>query len=692
MGCAVLAVGSIALVAMSWGADSAGLFSLVGLATALLGALIVRRAGNAVGWFFLTAGAALAVSTFTDAFVIYSLLVRPGPLFGTSAAGWASNVSFPLLAAPLPLIFLVFPTGRIPSSRWRWVVWLWVAALALLLLTLAFRPGPVYSQPVPEGPSVVGQGAEMARGIRIDNPVGISGGEPILGALTQGAVMLLVAVAGISIVSLVLRFRRSRGEERQQLKWLVYVAGLLVVLFAFLAITDAATQDSPKGALQLAESFVWGAFALLFAIGIPAAVVIAVLRYRLYEIDVVINKTLVYGSLAAFITAVYVGIVVGIGALIGAGTSRPNLGLSILATAVVAVAFQPVRERVQRFANRLVYGKRATPYEVLSEFGNRMAGTYAADDVLHRMARTLAEGTGAKEARVWLAESGELKPVANWPHTNGDGHAGTSDADLVVPVSHQGEELGALSITKAPGERLTPAEEKLTTDLASQAGLVLRNVKLIEDLRASRVRLVQAQDEERRRIERNIHDGAQQQLVALNVKLGLAKRLAGDSQKIDSLLQELQGETNQALQDLRDLARGIYPPLLADQGLKTALEAQARKSPVPVTVTSDGIGRYSQDIEAAVYFCVLEALQNVAKYAEATEATVTLSATDAGLSFDVADDGRGFDTSTTVFGSGLQGMADRLSVLGGDIEVQSTPGHGTTVRGRIPTVVKEPVG
>jgi signal transduction histidine kinase len=251
-------------------------------------------------------------------------------------------------------------------------------------------------------------------------------------------------------------------------------------------------------------------------------------------------------------------------------------------------------------------------------------------------------------------------------------------------VTHQGEDLGALSIAKGPGDRLTPGEENLTRDLASQAGLVLRNVKLIEDLKASRVRLVQAQDAERRRIERNIHDGAQQQLVALGVKLGLARRLSSEPTKLEPILNQLQEETNQALQDLRDLARGIYPPLLQDQGLVAALQAQARKSPVPVTVETDSIGRYSQEVEAAVYFCVLEALQNVAKYAAATQAVVRLAAENGVLAFGVRDDGAGFDLEATPRGSGLTNMADRLSALGGELAVRSTPGGGTSVSGRIP--------
>ena len=229
-------------------------------------------------------------------------------------------------------------------------------------------------------------------------------------------------------------------------------------------------------------------------------------------------------------------------------------------------------------------------------------------------------------------------------------------------------------------------------DLAAQAGLVMRNVALteqlldhIEQLRASRQRLVSAQDEERRRLERNLHDGAQQQLVALAVKLRLAEQLSErDPQKVKGLLADLQSETGDALENLRDLARGIYPPLLADKGLVAALESQARKSVVPVTIEANGIGRYPQDAEAAVYFSCLEALQNVAKYASASRATVSLSDGDGRLRFEVTDDGQGFETSTASHGSGLQGIADRLAALDGEFEVRSSPGAGTTVSGTLP--------
>ena len=207
---------------------------------------------------------------------------------------------------------------------------------------------------------------------------------------------------------------------------------------------------------------------------------------------------------------------------------------------------------------------------------------------------------------------------------------------------------------------------------------------LIGDLRASRQRLVAAADEARRGLERNLHDGAQQQLVALRITLGLARQAAASSPEVAQMLAQTEQQAAEAVEELRELAHGIYPPLLADLGLTAALEAQARKAAIPVTVEAPGVGRYPREIEAALYFCVLEALQNIAKYAHASAAHVTLGHDGRCLAFTVEDDGKGFDQATTPAGSGLQGITDRLAALGGTIDITSTPGHGTRVTGQVP--------
>ncbi len=421
----------------------------------------------------------------------------------------------------------------------------------------------------------------------------------------------------------------------------------------------------------------------------------------------VISETIVYGSLAAFIAVTYVVIVAGLGAL-GSGSphpgSRPSLGLSIVATAVVAVAFQPLRERMQRVANRVVYGKRATPYEALSEFAGQIGGAYPTDEVLPRMARIMAEATGADRADVWLRSGQQLRAGASWPPdapppgpvplAGGDAPqaAGTGRVSL---VRHQGEVLGGLSVTKRPGEQLTPAEDKLIGDLAAQVGLILRNVGLTEqlterlaDLRASRLRIVTVQDDQRRRIERDIRDGAQRQLLAIASGLVRAESLAGrDEEQERVLVTQLKADTRETLESLRDLARGVYPPLLADQGLPRAVSAHAGKAPLPVIVDADGVGRYPADIETAVYFCCVEAVQNAARHAPGSTVRIRLRGSAGDISFAVEDNGPGFDRSRArpgPGGGGLQHMADRLAALDGSLEIDAGPGRGTVVTGRIP--------
>ena len=358
------------------------------------------------------------------------------------------------------------------------------------------------------------------------------------------------------------------------------------------------------------------------------------------------------------------------------------------AAALAAVVLQPVRARAGLLADRLVYGRRASPYEVLSEFAGQIAGTDSTEEVLPAMARMVAEATGAERAEVWLESSGAERLETAWPATarppDTPAAAEPDGRTRSFAVQHRGELLGALRVTSSPREPLTPAGERLVSDVAAQAGLVLRNVALIEDLRASRQRIVTAADQARRALERDLHDGAQQQLVALKISLGLVRQVVATSDDTEELLAQAEYLAEEALKDLRELAHGIYPPLLADHGLPAALEAQARKAAIAVTVDAPGISRYPQDVEAAVYFCILEALQNVAKYAQAPTARVTLCQDSQHLTFTVADDGKGFDPATTPIGTGLHGITDRLAAIGGSIGIASAPGHGTRITGQVP--------
>ncbi len=653
---------------------------LFAVLVAPMGALLLRRVPrNPLGWIF--SGLAVGAGALEDfSFIaIHGAYVNHDLYFWTLFAAWITvPLSVACVGTMVVIVPLLFPDGRVESQRsrryarfaWAFLVFATVISGIGTLQVVGVNPIDNTGSPLSENFTAIG------------------------GATTGVAFLGLLILSFISASSLVGRYRRASGGRRRQLGGFA-LAEVLVIVFGFLPHFVSNVLELNELVTAVTNAIFIGSFSLLMV-----AMAVAILRHGLYDIDVFISRTLVYGTLAVFITAVYVAIAVGIGALVGSG-GKPNLALSILATAIVAVGFEPVRERVQKVANRLVYGKRATPYEVLSEFSGRVAETYAADVVLPRMAQVLREGTGAESATVWLRGTSELRPAATSPegiaaYASVPMANGTlpelTDATRAVEVRHQGELLGALSVTKRRGEALTPIEQKLVDDLAHQAGLVLKNVGLsadlqlrLDELRASRQRLVHAQDLERRRLERNLHDGAQQHLVALKVKLGLAEMLLSrDPEKAVATLEQLKGDTDEALETLRDLARGIYPPLLADKGLVVALESQARKATVPVRVEAITVGRYAQDVEATVYFCVLEALQNVQKYAHASHVVICLQDERETLTFEVTDDGSGFDTDATRSGTGLTNMADRVDALGGTLGVRSKRSGGTTVTGTLP--------
>ncbi|HXN58769.1 MAG TPA: ATP-binding protein [Candidatus Angelobacter sp.] len=672
---------------------------LPGPAYATLGALIAAsHPRNAVGWLLAILGLDNAIAFFGSEYAILGLHTAPGSLPAATFVAWFQTwLPYPALWAGMPLFFLLFPNGRLLSNRWKAFAWLAIAVAALQTVVAILTPGPIIGSNQGEGHTFQ----------LVMNPTGVT---QLRGLLQTSEAALRVALPVIALVAfsaLVIRFIRSKGEERQQLKWLAYACGLLVI---------AATPLFGPGGWWANVS--WVIFIVALTIGVPGASAVAILKYRLYDIDPIINKSVVFAALAVFITAVYVGIVVGVGNLLGAA-GQPNLTLSIVATAVVAVAFQPVRDRVQRLANRLVYGKRATPYEVLSQFSERVAGVYSSEDVLPRMATVLGEATGASRADVWIRLGDEIVPAASWPAANGRTPSPlTIDGQLlppvpgvsrIVPVRHQGELLGALSINKRPGEALTPIEEKLLTDLAAQAGLVIRNVRLTvelqarlressaraAELRAARQRLVAAGNIARSQLERNIQAATEPRLLSIAGRIAGARQLMqGDAAVAASVLNELTAEANETLELLRDLARGIYPPLLIDKGPVAALQAYLIKARVPVQLDTDrefATNRFDEQVEGAVYFCCIEALQNVAQHADAAPTVVWLSAMDGRVKFSITDTGPGFQQEKREPGPGLQTMTDRVRALGGSLEVRSAPGAGTTVEGWIPARALEPV-
>jgi signal transduction histidine kinase len=417
-------------------------------------------------------------------------------------------------------------------------------------------------------------------------------------------------------------------------------------------------------------------------------------RHR-YVADVVVLKTIVGLGLALFVAAAYLAIVLGIGAL--PGLDRSDTTLQIVATAAIAVAFQPARLRIQHLANRLVYGKRATPYEVMASFGHRMAEVPNADDVLPDTAETAARGVGATAARVTLELDDGSQRSVTWPPGERLG-----EPTFALPVGHAGEWIGEIAIVKPANEPLRPAERALLEDLARNAGPALHNVLLASDLEAkatelvikneeierSRQRLVTARDAQRRRLERELRDGVGNELSEIRDAIGAdADQLRAEPEVVERSLDELGTRANVALEQLREVARGIFPPLLVDQGLAAALDTLCRKTGPDTRLTVDRsiVGtRFDPASENAVYFCCVQAVQNAQRHAPGASITIGLSVDGDALVFTVRDDGPGFDPAATKAGEGMQILTDRVAALGGTIAVESVPGRGTTVTGRVP--------
>ena len=663
--------------AMSVPDSSAIAIALVGvpiLVYGWLGTRIAERAPeNRIGWLLsgaaLTAAAALAGTAYH----------RFGIVHSTRSLPWARIVHLLDVVVPVPvvgicflIVFLSFPNGRIPSARWRPVVWLGVA-VGVLATVVQLRDNELER---------AGLSPAWARAGLFRDP------------FSEVVAVLAAAVFLLMVASLFARARRLPVEERRP------VRGLLITLLLMAAAIPPVILFGQSDGNWIIAFFTFLVFLLGFLVGIPFSLSVAMLRYGLFDYEVGVRKTiarrvlagailLMTGVVSLLLVAAFLG-----SFLSGAQGRRVSPVVAVSVGIALGMLLMLVGRWTRRFADRVVFGERETPYEVLSQFSGRVGETYSLDDVLPRMAVLLAKGAGAAMARIWLEVDGDLRPIASFPDEAppsepilrvGDDLDTTDPSRHVFAVRHQGSLLGVLDLTMPANDPMNTQKEQLVRDVAGQAGLVLRNVGLLEDVRESRRRIVSAQDERARTLERNIHDGAQQQLVALTVKLRLAEQLAErDPNGMRELLRTLQVEATAALEDLRDLARGIYPPLLADQGLGAALQAQARKSMVPVALEFEEIGRYSQEIESAIYFSCLEALQNVAKYANASLVTIALARTDGQLSFSVADDGVGFDTGSTTQGSGLRGIEDRLDALGGMVRVKSSRGAGTTVGGSVP--------
>lgn len=510
-----------------------------------------------------------------------------------------------------------------------------------------------------------------------------------LGEVVAAGVQLSQGAFAVGVAVLVIRYRRETEAARQRIRWLLVPA--LVAVFA--VVSEGVARLLAPGLAGVRVATILGGVAWIIAlVALPAAVAVALTRPRSLDVDVLLRRSLVYGVLWILIAAIYVGAATALG--VAAGQRLPvefAIGLTVVAT----IAFQPARRRLERAADRWVFGERLGRYEALRRLGQELEASVDHDDVLHRLADTVQQGLRLTWVRVTTDGAGGPGPVA----VAGTPPDGDAVPTVVVPIVDAGETVGHIACGAPAGRPIADEDRELLEALARRAGLAVRTLRLTRalsdsvevlqdrtsELEESRTRLVRVQEEERRRLERDLHDGVQQDVVALMGRVGLARRRVarGESGEGEALeeLDEVQAELGRILSVLRELARGIHPTVLTDRGLVEAVEAQAARSPVPVRVVADGAirtERFGTDVEGAAFYTVCEALTNVLKHARCRDAEVRLGRRNGTLEVQVRDSGRGFDQAAVTPG-GLRNLAERVEALGGRLSVTSRPGHGTTV-------------
>lgn len=609
----------------------------------------VRRPANPCGWL-------LGVAAFLTSLGMSSLEVAQARI-GSGDEGASVEIAAWLGAwltvpgfASFIFLLLRFPSGELPSSRWRWAEGMALAGTALVTVSVAFDPGPLEATP------------------SLDNPLGVAALEAALAVIENLGAPLLAASGIAAVASLMARYRSAGTMRREQLKWIAYSTIFLVLTGMLAGAVESA------GALNEASFFL----VVLGLSALPASIGIAILRHRLFDIDLLINRTIVYTAMTVGVIGFYVAIV---GSLTGVIGSRVSLGASLIATAVVAIAFNPVREGLQALVNRLMYGQRDDPYSVLAGLAQRLEEAEAREAVLP----TVVEG---------ISDSLRLPYVAIRIHGGeGDGalfeHGKSGEGTVSFSMSHHAEEVGELIVSPRAGEdSIGAVDRELLTDLARQIGPAARAVRLADDLQRSRASIVRAREEERRRLRRDLHDGLGPELAGISLGIGAAARMVDtDVDAVKELMSKLDTQLKDAISNVRTIVAGLVPPELERLGLVGAVQERSAtfstSGDLEVEVSASEIPPLPAAVEVAAYRIVLEALANVAKHSGASRCSVALWIED-GLKVEIGDDGRGIKPDHPT-GTGLSSMRERAEELGGTLSV-SSDGSGTRLFAYLPVV------
>jgi signal transduction histidine kinase len=643
---------------------------LITLTFSSVGALVAsRHPRNPIGWILIATGFLSALDLLGVGYQLYSTAVMPiGSLPGDWFASWLENWLW-LIPVTMPFTFLVllFPDGRPLSPRWRPVAWAVGVGLAGVVLVYASSPevGALGGW-IPGGPSNIVE---------------------VLNVLGSASAILLIAGMFGSLTSLIVRFRRSRGVLREQLKWLVYAVGLAF----FTAVLGNVLAAILPGGDPLQLSIISIGIAVMMII---TAIGIAIVRHHLYDIDLLINRTLVYGALTVLIAGIYILVVGLLGSLFQA---RGEFSTSLVATGVVAIGFQPLRERLQRVINRLMYGERDDPFAVLSRLGERLEGAFAPDALLVMLVDTIAQSLKLPYVAIALGSQAETRIAASV----GEPIIDPEQFSLIF----QREIFGQLLVgPRAAGEKFNLPERHLLANIARQAGTAVHAMQLAVDLQRSRVQLVTAREEERRRLRRDLHDGLGPTLAALHLQAGTVRRLMRkEPDTAESIVDDLKVELKGLLEDIRRLAYELRPPALDELGLVGAIQSlstrirkeddgshdvgseQQRLSEHEVTIQASGDMRsLPAAVEVAAYHIVQEALLNSMRHARASQYVVRLDRSES-LTLEIVDNGQGLPPRYHA-GVGMLSMRERAAELGGWCSVESPPEGGTVVHALIPVL------
>lgn len=583
--------------------------------------------------------------------------------------GWPEVVILQTFSWTIPCavlsLFAVFPDGAYQRTYERAIV---VAAFVFGVLLQAAQIA---------GSEILSTEQFVATQLRAPNPLFVTSLRS-LGPVATSVLGYFQFSIVIALALLILRYRRSRSELRRQIRWPIF--GIAVTFGAVNLLFFLPTSNGPE---NLVDGIVF--FGLLALVPVPLA--IGILNPPWLDVDLVIRRSLVYGVLWLLITASYVGVATIVGIALG---QRVPLELAILLTIAATLVFQPARQWLEKLGDRLIFGHRLGGYQMISRLGTRLESSAGAEDVAGTVAAIVQSGLSAHWVRVDLN-----RPEPTAVAIAGAEPANGAVAALTAPLVHSDQVVGRIECGPKIQGVYTPADQELLTTLGRQAALSIRNSQLsaelsqrLEELAASRKRLVQADDAARRRLERDLHDGVQQQLVGLLARLGLARnQIRRDSELASATLREAQLDAQRTLESVQELARGIHPAVLTDRGLVEAVKERATRMTIPIEVTADGLAagtRFGSDLEGAGYFFVGEALANVLKHAQASRVEVRIACDRDRLRIEVSDDGRGFDASHAER-SGLRGLQDRVEILGGRMDLTSRPGNGTILRMDVPT-------